>query len=732
MNEWDGTPWGGTSVPAAVLPAPRDGMAQAVKAATGWQQFSDKPFLTDLASTPRKVMRRAIQLYSSHPWIGTAEDTVTDRVAGLPWHIEDQNDDEVDDETPNPAFQAIRDLLEKPQANIPPDLRQPGIATWRGLVSIISRHAGLCGVSYVHPDQVDTNRLPLALIYVSPDRVYPVVTPNGNLLGYRVDADEYGNGGVPFRPDELIPFYLRVPDWGATTSGLVERAALKARLSTSADYHVLAVLARGGRTPGLIAPKDGMANEGQFEQLERDLRTAIDGDPERRRDVLLRGPVDYQKMGADPEELGLETIWSSTKNDIFTVWQVPLSQAGDAPSRGLNGSDTASHEYEQLMAGPVHSRVVVIQETLQTQLLDRWKSVGLEPELEIEEPTFDDDSTPYELANKASNQPLTWNERRAILNLDPLPEYGPTGEPLGLAIYLPMTFSEAGQGPEEGASENNPFPNAPKPTPPPPPPPPPVNPVPPTPQIGPGTMPMVAKAGFLGLRETVDRKTIPAVQKSVRSFLAKQREDIVSRIASATLRQLKDVSYWFRGDVWDRALRDALKPHVASVAETVTVRTGEILRTGKAKTPKDVKVAVAATEIDPFVAEVERLVLSSVGSRISGINGTTRDAVANVVQQALAESLTAPEIAERVRAVTAFDEARSELIARTESMFAYNSAAIASYQQYGVERVRAIDGDGDEECASRDGQIYSLEEASSIEDHPNGTLDWAPYFEDAA
>ena len=63
-------------------------------------------------------------------------------------------------------------------------------------------------------------------------------------------------------------------------------------------------------------------------------------------------------------------------------------------------------------------------------------------------------------------------------------------------------------------------------------------------------------------------------------------------------------------------------------------------------------------------------------------------------------------------------------------MDAYNGAAIASYDDAGVSEVQAIDGDGDEECAARDGETFSLEEADSIEDHPNGTLDWVPIIPD--
>jgi hypothetical protein len=84
------------------------------------------------------------------------------------------------------------------------------------------------------------------------------------------------------------------------------------------------------------------------------------------------------------------------------------------------------------------------------------------------------------------------------------------------------------------------------------------------------------------------------------------------------------------------------------------------------------------------------------------------------------------ELGDTIEAWTGFDEARAELIARTELADAYNAAALGSYGELGVSEVQAIDGEGDDECASRNGQTYSVDDAESIEDHPNGVLDWVP------
>lgn len=130
---------------------------------------------------------------------------------------------------------------------------------------------------------------------------------------------------------------------------------------------------------------------------------------------------------------------------------------------------------------------------------------------------------------------------------------------------------------------------------------------------------------------------------------------------------------------------------------------------------------------------VRRVVMDG-GARITGINGTTRDRVMSIVQTVVASGmergLGAAQIADELEAslddAATFGEYRSELIARTETMMAYNGATLTSYTGYGVEKVQAIDGDQDEVCAARNLKVMSVMEAFDITDHPNGTLDWVP------
>jgi SPP1 gp7 family putative phage head morphogenesis protein len=168
-----------------------------------------------------------------------------------------------------------------------------------------------------------------------------------------------------------------------------------------------------------------------------------------------------------------------------------------------------------------------------------------------------------------------------------------------------------------------------------------------------------------------------------------------------------DTSVWFPTSKYNRDLTSALQGHLSGVADTVNTHIRTILPTmGKAGPP----VAQAAA--------VER-VLRRGAARVSKINETTRQAIADVIAETLANDSVSGGI-------SLFDEYRAEMIARTEVMDAYNSAALGSYTEAGIEQVQAIDGDGDEECAARDGEIFDVDEADGIEDHPNGTLDWVP------
>jgi hypothetical protein len=145
---------------------------------------------------------------------------------------------------------------------------------------------------------------------------------------------------------------------------------------------------------------------------------------------------------------------------------------------------------------------------------------------------------------------------------------------------------------------------------------------------------------------------------------------------------------------------------------------------------------VLPTAVRPITAKL----LESAGLRIDDINETTRSAIVDTLTEGTQRGYSIQQLVHGVpdeafgglhdlklaNGGPAWDTLRAETIARTETMLAYNEAALRGYGEFDVKQVTAIDGDEDEECASRDGQTYDLDEALDISDHPNGTLDWVP------
>ena len=113
--------------------------------------------------------------------------------------------------------------------------------------------------------------------------------------------------------------------------------------------------------------------------------------------------------------------------------------------------------------------------------------------------------------------------------------------------------------------------------------------------------------------------------------------------------------------------------------------------------------------------------------RVTMINETTRDKIRTAIVEGVDAGEGAAELGARIAASAALDPYRGELIARTETMHAWNASSIESYRDAGVTMVEPQDGDKDESCARRMARgAVPLDEALGDEDHPNGTLSWVP------
>mgnify|MGYP000167598961 CR=1 FL=1 len=531
--------------------------------------------------SPQKAMREAQMLYHANPWVHSAEQTIVRRVAGLPWHLEDENDEESEGE-PAGNVKIAHDLLEKPQLNADVGRKM----TRRGLWSITTRHIGLCGMGYWYLDQMDAYaRIPLSILYVNPARVWPAEDDAGNLTGWVLDPkDEAGRGGTPLTLDELIPFYLDEPDGGHYGTGLVEVASLKARITTLADLHAAYVLSTGGRLAGIVSPKEGSIPDDKFQALVREFRNLVEAPDAAKRTTILQGPVDFTPTAANPNELNLLDLSKMNRDDIFAIWGVPPSQAGVGGSVGLNSGETRKYEEQILMQGAVHDRVVILRETIQYQLLDRWQKLGTTIDLEIEEPEYEDEMPAYDMAVKARDLPLTNKERRELVGLDPF------GKPeIDEAVWMPIGLTEAypgGPDGPQGAPEPAPVPPA-------------LAPFQPTPELE-----TKARIGTVLTRahDRYAKRAEADLVRAISGILEEQRTEIARKVARNDPGRLKDERSWWDEAKWTKRLTDTLTAHYVRTYQEVREVVPNVL--GRAIKPAKGSDDVNADQVREIVAEM--------------------------------------------------------------------------------------------------------------------------------
>lgn len=635
---------------------------------------------------PHRLMAEAQALFHTNAVVATAERKLGGLFVRMDWHLEDENGDTVDEKSPEPYQQPLR-LLQRPAA------KKYRHSLW----GLTFRHQGLPGNGFWFLDQRD--RLadtPLELVYINPARMTPAQDRAGNVVGWVLDHPEnqvlnrmgadYQRTGVPLSVDEVIHFTMDEPDWGVWGVGWVESAQRKIELDRLSNAHGAGVLASGGRLSGLITPKVGATvTDDQWVQFVRDWRS-ITSDPDAaKRLQIAKMPLDFEQMTANLRELQYTEINKATRDDIFAYAGVPVSQVGiNVPDDG----DRAEADKE-IVWETVKQRAEPFREKVQFELLDRWQALGVKVTLVFDYPEFADQTPQYESLAKSINGPLTNDERRNILGLEPLED-----EELGKAIYIHQSLVRIDEEPEPE--------------------------IPAPPVLLPSTATdeetevVEGKADLrkplLGLRAKTETEWEPKVRAVVQRVLKQQEVFVVSKLDHAVRKN--DLSWW-SDKREDRRFSEALEPTILAMARDVANRT-------------TATVSKPTAKADTWLERVIQAIRTSVGERITGINQTTRDKIQSAIEHGVEAGESPADIGLRIRESAAFDEGRSELISRTETMNVYNDAALRSYGELEVTEVEAIDGDQDAECAARNGKRYPINEAMGISDHPQGTLDWVP------
>jgi phage portal protein BeeE len=551
------------------------------------------------------------------------------------------------------------------------------------------------GRAMVYLENGEDGGLPTALIGVNPCRMWPSHNAKGELIGWVLDKDRQF-GGVPFETDEIIA--IEYPGTDEEPQGVVEAVYAQVALTKQIPQHTSDMLATGGRLAGMAWPKERSLSEDEFADAQRAWRNVTSDPNAARRLLLFPEPMEYAAGAASPEQIGIVDLSTLTRDEILTAFPIAPEMLMVPMATGLNSGQTQGAVEARYWSGTLHPRVETWEDAFQQQMVPRYENaVGRPLDFDIEEPDLDDAPALLEKAGALKALiDLGFDPKSAVsaVGLDHIEYTGPPEpEPVPEAL---AAAAEESTGLSISVRDS-------------------------TPSDQTTTSQSLSKSSKG--REDVVGLILPGFLPVVEQYLADQRDRMVARIADVYAplqkaeRKALPEEWWVPEDErvsLERSLNDI---YVKLSREALTVVANQVDRTVMPSTVK----------------RVTENVLRDAGDRIIEISETTRKAVTQALALGVERGYSVNQILYGVpnenfvgvNQLDVWEKWRAERIARTETAYAYNEAALFGYKEFNVNRVVASDGPG-HECGVRNGQTYTIEEALGMGDHPNGTLDWTP------
>jgi len=662
-----------------------------------------EPNLTSvLGLDNRSRMNRYLAAYSVG-WFHKGGRKISTDVAGLEPTLayeDSEGDNEADVVAPannipfdrlDPLEQFLR-LMERPN---------PG-QTGRMLRQKTQIRLDFAGAAFWYLEGGEGGQLPTAIYGINPARMEPSYAPGGELVGWVMDKGVNGSLGIPFTADEILLFTTACAgdDWYGTS--IVEAVWTQVPLTDMIARHTADVLTMGGRLAGMVWPKDRALDTTEFEEAQRAWRNVATDPNAARRLLLFPEPMEYAGGASTPKEIGIPELAQLSRDEITTAFPINPYVLGVPVLPGLSSGETLKYVSRDYWRNSVHDRAELIEETIQVGLIPRYEAaVGRPLDFDLEEPDMDG---PTEVIEKVGALKglisLGFDPKAAIakVGLDDvewvaLPATADPNAPPAPATELPTRVSVNDSNLADASN----------------------------------TTQVVSKA-VKARRDEVVGETLPGFIPRMSEFLEAQRARVLNRIEAVFGPLTKTSRKALPTEWWDPKTEDEL------LTDTLHTLYLQLSRSG---------LTVVANEVDRTILperikRVTESVLRNAGERITGINETTRQAIAEELAVGVQRGYSLNQLLygvpredyTGVRDLHIWGNYRSELIARTETMRAYNESALHGYKEYNVREVIASDGDVDEPCRARDGRTFSVDEAFGIEDHPNGTLDWIPVVPD--
>lgn len=234
----------------------------------------------------------------------------------------------------------------------------------------------------------------------------------------------------------------------------------------------------------------------------------------------------------------------------------------------------------------------------------------------------------------------------------------------------------------------------------------------------------------------------PALERLARPEIQHVLEDLAERVHGASIRvgsPLVESRLWQEDESADKHRIDAIIG-ATDISSWKRQMLKPMFERQWQRTARMVIAAVERHDIKPTLTDnIVRNILEKGGTRVGlvDIDGDTRRALLKTIEVGRSLGMSPRKVASLIqhfvpagRFTLAGKQYRSQMIARTEVLSAAREASLQSYKfSRTVEKVIAFDGEEfDEICASRNGEIFSIEQAEmeNGDTHPNCVLCWGP------
>ncbi len=522
--------------------------------------------------------------------------------------------------------------------------------------------------------------VPLEIMPLMPQYVRIIPDPQKFVLGYEYRPPRTSKP-VRFEPEEIIHF--KYPTIRGQFLGMspLEAAALAADLGIFMNQHEASIFKEGGLMDmALVLPAEaGSPPPDEIKRLQKEWRQKYGGRRKSGKLPILSGGAELKPIGFKPKEMAFLKGRQASLQDVAAIFGVPLSKLTVENVNRAN-AEAGNFAYQKDTILP---RITINEQKLNEQFLPLYDEDIF---VMYDNPVPEDKE--FELKRSASflnTAQTTINEERTKIGLESV-EWGDV--PLVSAGTIPLGSNiedddDKNTEPEKGMKVRvPPFEH-------------------PTNFINPPLIEQIRN--FFNEQEKIILsqfdKNRDDVQILINSEKGKAKEDCTCHRIKAPMDDF--VSGWFDMSIWNIALAEATDPFVRAT----------MLAGGE----KALRSLTSDRTFNSLSPKVEQSLANHRVGALAQINSTT----AKQIRANLADGLSKGEnlflLRKRVQEVySQADKFRAEMIARTETIWAWNEGTRQGYEQSGVvtqlEWLSSNDDRTCQWCPQMDGKVISIEQ----------------------